>query len=92
MMMSVALQGENVTFDRGGGPWSDWKALCCLPSVRVGMEGRVAAGGLLRTELAIPHFPNWFLKFAGRRCCPIILSSLEAEDLPLRWGNGEVNG
>lgn len=51
-MMSVTLQGENVTFNKDGGPWSDWKALCCLPSVRMGMEGGVAAESLLETELA----------------------------------------
>lgn len=52
MVMSVTLQGENVTSNKGGGPWSDWKGGCCLLSARMGREGGVAAEGLLESELA----------------------------------------
>lgn len=82
MVVSVTLQGENVAFNRSGGPWSDWKAPCCLPSVRMGMEGGVAVEGLLETELAAS------LILLAEDAVPSLCSSLGAEDFPLRWGNG----
>lgn len=54
----------------------------CLPSVRTGVEGGVAAGDLLETELA-------GASILLTDVVPSLCSSLGAEDLPLRWGNGQ---
>lgn len=84
MVMSVTLQGENVTFNKGGGLWSDWKAVCCLPSVRMGTEGGVAAEGLLKTDLA----GSWIL--LAEDAFPSLYRSLGGEDLPRRGEIGRV--
>lgn len=71
-----------LSFNKGGSPWSDWEALCCLLSIEMGMEERVASEGLLEIELV---------------CSSVLLAgdvshhlhnSLWPDDLSLRWGSG----
>lgn len=49
----------------------------------MGVVGGVAAGGLFETELAGASI------LLAEDVVPSLCSSLGAEDLPLRWGNGQ---